>query len=184
MASNNRNNQNKNLREIYELLDKLVRKFCHDRHKEVLKKVTTGIVDSQHEFFSNAQLDESIVLAKVKNHLANKSQSSLTIFLKQHEELSTLTDPKFRTSMLTFLLCMSDMETKLPNTIDSKEAPGSSFTLPVRSIQNSASMEQIYRNITTRVSSLINPINLVLSSSLLPIFLFIECFNELNQCRK
>jgi hypothetical protein len=151
MASNNRNNQ-KNLREVYELLDKLVRKFCHDGHKEVLKKVTKGIVDSQHGFFSNAQLDESIILAKIKNHLANKSQSSLTIFLKQHEELSTLTDPAFRTSMLMFLLCMSDMETKLPNMVDSKEA-GSSFTLPVRSIQNSASMEHIYRNMTTRVSS-------------------------------
>lgn len=156
MASN-KNNQ-KNLREVYDLLDKLVKKFCHDRHKEVLKKVTTGIVDSQHGFFSNSQQDESIILGKVKNHLANKSQSSLTIFLKQHEELSTLADSKFRTSMLTFLLCLSDMETKLPNTIDSKES-GSSFTLPVRSIQNSASMEHIYRNITTRVSNLINPIN-------------------------
>lgn len=151
MASNKQNQ--KNLREIYDLLDKLVRKFCHDRHKEVLKKVTSGIVESQYGFFSNVQLDESIVLAKIKNHLANKSQTSLAIFLKQHEELSTLADSKFRTSMLTFLLCMTDMEVKLPNNIDTKESATSSFTLPIRSIQNSASMEQIYRNITTsRVS--------------------------------
>lgn len=147
------NKNQKNLREVYDLLDKLVKKFSHDRHKEVLKKVTTGVVDSQYGFFSTTQLDESIVLAKIKNHLVNKSHSSLAIFLKQHEELSILTDAKFRTSILTFLLCMTDMESKLPiSTIEQRESATASFTLPIRSIQNSSSMEHIYRNITTRVS--------------------------------
>lgn len=143
----------KNLREIYDLLDRLSRKFSSDRHKEVLKKVTTGISESQQGFISNIQFDESIILAKIKNHLANKSQTNLATFLTLHEQLTTLTEPKFRSSILTFLLCLSDIETKLPNTLESRDSNGSTFTLPVKSqFSTSASMEQIYRTGTSRVS--------------------------------
>lgn len=143
----------RNLREIYDLLDRLSRKFSSDRHKEVLKKVTTGISESQQGFISNIQFDESIILAKIKNHLANKSQTNLATFLTLHEQLTTLTEPKFRSSILTFLLCLSDIETKLPNTLESRDSNGSTFTLPVKSqFSTSASMEQIYRTSTSRVS--------------------------------
>jgi hypothetical protein len=149
----NKQNQ-KNLREIYDLLDKLCRKFSPDKHKEVLKKVTTGIVDSQNVFFSSTHSDESIIMAKLKNQIASKSPGNLATFLNLHEELSTLSQPKFRTAILTFLLCLGDVESsataKFSNTIESNPA---GFTLPLRSqIQTSASMEQIFRNSTSRVS--------------------------------
>lgn len=149
------NKQNQNLREIYDLLDKLSRKFSPERHKEILKKVTSGISESQHGFISNIQFDESIILAKIKNHLASKSQASHATFLSLHEQLTTLTEPKFRSSILTFLLCLSDIETKLPNTLEyySRDSNGSTFMLPVRNqISTSASMEQIYRTSASRVS--------------------------------
>jgi hypothetical protein len=151
----NKQNQ-KGLREIYDLLDKLSRKFSPDRHKEVLKKVTTEIGESQQGLLSNIQFDESIIVNKIKNHLASKSQANLATFLSLHEQLTTLSEPKFRSSILTFLLSLSDIETKLPNTVESRcESNGSHFTLPVRSshgISTSASMEQIYRSSTSRVS--------------------------------
>lgn len=153
----NKQNQ-KNLREIYDLLDKLSRQFSPDRHKEVLKKVTAGISESQHGFISNTnnQFDESIILSKIKNHLASKSQASHATFLNLHEQLTTLTEPKFRSSILYFLFCLSDIETKLPNTLESFNtinSNGSTFALPVRSqFSASASMEQIYRSSTSRVS--------------------------------
>lgn len=62
MASNK---QQKDLRSIYELLDKLCRKFSPDRHKDILKTVTTTIADSQQGFLSNLQFDESIIVNKV-----------------------------------------------------------------------------------------------------------------------
>lgn len=147
----------RNLREIYDLLDKLTRKFCPDRHKEVLKKVTSEISDSQQGFVSNFQFDESIIINKIKNHLATKSQANLATFLSLHEQLTTLTEAKFRSSILTLLLSLSDIETKLPNTLESRcESNGSTFLLPLRSshqgISTSASMEQIYRTSTSRVS--------------------------------
>lgn len=37
------NKQKQDLRAIYDLLDKLCRKFSGDRHKEILKIVTTSI---------------------------------------------------------------------------------------------------------------------------------------------
>lgn len=150
----NKQNQ-KNLREIYDLLDKLSRKFSAERHKEVLKKVTSEISESQQGFISNIQFDESIIVNKIKNHLAAKSQENLATFLSLHEQLTTLTEPKFRSSILTFLLSLSDIETKLPNTLESRsDSNGSTFTLPVRShgISSSASMEQIYRSHTSKVS--------------------------------
>jgi hypothetical protein len=160
--------QQKNLREVYELLDKLCKNFCPTNHKDVLKKITNGIIESQYGFLSNSHVDETILLAKIKNQLSSKSShSNLAIFLKLHEELSTLTEPKFRSSILTFLLCMSDMEKKLPNTIEQRDFSSSSvisgFTLPARStnysIQQSASMEQIFRNAaSSKVSFIKSPV--------------------------
>ena len=145
----NRQNQ-KNLREIYDLLDKLTRKFSPDHHKEILKKVTSEISTNQHQqgFLSSLSFDESIIVNKIKNHLATKSQAKLATFLSLHEQLTTLTEPKFRSSILTFLLSISDVEKKLPNTLESRcDSNGSNFTLPIRSygVSSSASMEQIYR---------------------------------------
>lgn len=152
----NQNQKNLRIREVYDLLDKLCRKVSPNDHKEVLRKVTTTIAESQHGFFTNSHTDESILLAKIKNHFAGKSHSNLAIFLKLHEELSTLTQPKFRSSILTFLLCMSEnTEAKLPNSFENRDFKSASgFYLPVRSnsIQTSASMEQIFRNTTSRVS--------------------------------
>lgn len=153
--------KNQNLREIYDLLDKLCQKCSPERHKEVLKKVTSGIVESQNLFFSNEQaFDETLIVAKIKNQISRKSnQSNIVIFLKLHEELSTFTftQPKFRTSILTFLHGVSDFEEKFPTSIETSKDFSSSgsmtFTLPVRSqIQTSASMEHIFRNASSRVS--------------------------------
>lgn len=175
----------KNLREIYDLLDKLTRKFSPDRHKEVLKKVTSDISDSQQGFISSIQFDESIIVNKIKNHLAGKSQANLATFLTLHEQLTTLTEPKFRSSILTFLLTLSDIETKLPNTLESRcDSNGSSFTLPTRSqgISASASMEQIFRTGASRVSKNIY-FKLFLSRENSILFLFLECVNELFKFR-
>lgn len=172
----------RNLREIYDLLDKLSRKFSPDRHKDILKKVTSGISESQHGFVSNVQFDESIILAKIKNHLASKSQSNHASFLNLHEQLTTLTEPKFRSSILTFLLSLSDIETKLPNTLESRESNGSTFMLPVRNqASTSASMEQIYRTSTSRVSKL----KIKKSKRAKKNYhnLFLECVNELAKFR-
>lgn len=147
--------KHQDLRIIYDLLDKLCRKFSADRHKEVLKTVTATIADSQQGFLSNLSFDEAIIVTKIKNHLASKSETNLSVFLDLHEELSTLASPKFRSSILTLLLYLSDMESKLPNVSNNnKHLADSVFTLPVRnrSIEPSASMEQIYRGIKTRVS--------------------------------
>jgi gamma-tubulin complex component 3 len=156
----NKQNQ-KNLREIYDLLDKLSRKFspAANRHKEILKKVTTGISESQHGFIANVQFDEGIILAKIKNHLAGKSQQNLATFLNLHEQLTTLSDLRFRSSILTFLLCLSDIETKLPNTFESRDYSSSNFTLPIRhQIPSSASVDQIYRTMSSHapMSSLVS----------------------------
>lgn len=143
------------LRSIYELLDKLCRKFSPDRHKEILKTVTASIAESpQQGFLSNLSLDESMVVTKIKNHLTSKSEKSLSQFLDLHEELSSLATPKLRSSILTLLLFLSDMESKLPNTSNNRHLSDSVFTLPVRnrSIEPSASMEHIYRGISSRVS--------------------------------
>lgn len=146
----------KNLREVYDLLDKLTRKFSPDRHKDLLKKVTSELTESPNFMSTSFQFDESIIVNKIKNHLAAKSQTNLATFLSLHEQLTTLLEPKSRSSILTFLLSLSDVETKLPNTLEC-DSNGSIFTLPVRSnssqgISTSASMEHIYRTSTSRVS--------------------------------
>lgn len=144
--------KHQDLRIIYDLLDKLCRKFSTDRHKEVLKTVTATIADSQQGFLSNLSFDaEAIIVTKIKNHLASKSETNLSVFLGLHEELTTLANPKFRSSILTLLLYLSDMESKVPQKNSSSD---SVFTLPVRnrSIEPSGSMEQIYRGLKTRVS--------------------------------
>lgn len=145
--------QKQDLRTIYDLLDKLCRKFSPDRHKEILRAVTTQIAaESQQGFLSSNSFEESIVVNKIKNNLAAKSETNLAIFLKLHDELSSLADPKFRSSILTLFLDLSDMEMKLPNT--NSRYSDNVFTLPVRnrSIEPSASMEQIFRGIGSRVS--------------------------------
>lgn len=144
--------KHQDLRIIYDLLDKLCRKFSADRHKEVLKTVTATIADSQQGFLSNLSFDaEAIIVTKIKNHLSSKSETNLSVFLGLHEELTTLANPKFRSSILTLLLYLSDMESKVPQKNCSSD---SVFTLPVRnrSIEPSGSMEQIYRGLKTRVS--------------------------------
>lgn len=144
--------QKQDLRTIYDLLDKLCRKFSGDRHKEILKSITTTIADSQQGFLSNHANDECSVVSKIKSHLATKSESNLATFTQLHDELSSLADTKFRSSILSLFLLLSDMESALPNTNMQND---SVFTLPVknRSIEPSASMEQIYvRGFTTRVS--------------------------------
>lgn len=142
--------QKQDLRTIYELLDKLCRNFSPDRHKDILKTVTTSIAESpQQGFLSNLSFDESIIVTKIKNHLSSKSEVSLSRFLNLHEELSTLTTPKFRSSILTLLLFLSDMERKLPSTTSSRH--DSVFSLPVRN-RSSSSVEQIYRGISSKVS--------------------------------
>lgn len=146
------NKQKPDLRTIYDLLDKLCRRFSGDRHKEILKSVTTTIADSQQGFLSNHANDECSIVTKIKSHLAIKSESNLAIFTQLHDELSSLADAKFRSSVLSLFLLLSDMESTLPNTNRQND---SVFTLPVRnrSIEPSASMEQIYsRGFATRVS--------------------------------
>lgn len=146
--------QKQELRNIYELLDKLCRKFSPNNHKEVLKTVTASIADSQQGFLSGLQFDEAIIVSKIKNHLAVKNESNLSTFLNLHSELSTLATPTFRSSILTLLLYLSDMESKLPNTSRHEFSRESIFSLPVRSrvIEPSGSMQEIYRNLTLRVS--------------------------------
>lgn len=152
MAS--KQNQAKDLRLIYDLLDKLSREFSPNNHKQVLKTVTTSLADSQQGFLSNLSFDESLIVTKIKSHLAGKSETNLSVFLNLHEQLSTITTTKFRSSILTLLLYLSDMESKLPNTNNNAHLSDSVFTLPVRnrSIESSTSMEQIYKGASLRVS--------------------------------
>lgn len=137
---------NQNLRTIYDLLDKLCRNFCPDHHKEILKSVTTSISDSHQGFLSGLAYDESIITTKIKSHLSSKSDSNVSVFTGLHEELSTLATPKLRSSILAFLFYLSDMDSKLPNT--NKHFGDSVFKLPVRnrSIETSASMDQLYKS--------------------------------------
>lgn len=146
-------NQQQSLRSIYDLLDKLCRKFSPDHHKEILKTVTATIADLHQGFLSNLTFDESLIVTKIKNHLSSKSDANLSVFLQLHDELVTLSNPKFRSSILTLLLLLSDMNSKLPNT--NKHLSESVFTLPVRnrSSEYSSSMEQIYRGMSSRVSA-------------------------------
>lgn len=134
-----------NYRSIYDLLDKLCRKFSPEHHKDLLKSATSVIAESKPYFLNQLQFDESIIVGKIKNHLSNKSQANLTLFLSLHEELSTLADPKFRSSILTLLMYLSDMESKLPNAVKHD------FSLPVRNRSIEPSMEQIYRSANFKV---------------------------------
>jgi hypothetical protein len=183
--------KHQDLRNIYELLDKLCRKFSADRHKEILKTVTATIADSQQGFLSNLQFDESIIVTKIKNHLAVKNETNLSMFLNLHEELSTKTTSKFRSSILTLLLYLSDMESKLPNANNyNRESTDSVFTLPVRSsgsgsgrgIEPSASMEQIYRGMN-RVSLSFHLSEFNLIKFLPERFNLITQFREQSQAR-
>lgn len=147
--------KHQDLRIIYDLLDKLSREFSPNNHKQVLKTVTTNLAGSQQEFLSNLSFDESLIVTKIKSHLASKSETNLSVFLNLHEELSTISTPKFRSSILTLLLYLSDMETQLPHSNNNAHLADSVFTLPVRnrSIESSVSMEQINKAATLRVSS-------------------------------
>lgn len=146
--------QKQDLRNVYDLLDKLCRKFSPDKHKEILKTVTATIADSQNRFLSGLQFDETIIVSKIKNHLAVKNESNLSTFLNLHHELSTLASPSFRSSILTLLLYLSDMESKLPNTSQHEFSRDSVFSLPVKSraIESSGSMQEMYKNLSSRVS--------------------------------
>lgn len=143
---------NQNLRTIYDLLDKLCLSLCPERRKEILKSVTTSITDSHQGFLSGLTYDESIIATKIKSHLSSKSETNLSVFVNLHEELSSLASPKFRSSILAFLLYLSDMDSKLPNT--NKHFGDSVFSLPVRShsIEQSSSMDQLYKTASSRVS--------------------------------
>lgn len=144
-----------NFRAIYDLLDNLCRKFSSDRHKEILKTVTANIADNQG-FLSNLNVDESLIVARIKNHLSSSSaDTNLSVFLNLHEDLVTFSDPKFRSSILTLLLLLSDTDPKLPNTNNNNNNKMNSvFTLPSRNrLAESSSMEQIYRGISSRVSA-------------------------------
>jgi hypothetical protein len=131
---------NTNLREIYDLLDGLCTNISPHRHKDILKKVTANIADSQLCFISNLQFDEQTVLTKVRNYLGSKSQKSLELFLNLHEELSTLTESHFRTSILAFMLCLS--EKKLSYAFDSKLSLDS---VSKNSLQTNINIEQTNR---------------------------------------
>lgn len=112
---------------------------------------------SQYSFLSNLQFDESIIVGKIKNHLQNKSQTDLSMFMNLHEELSTITEHKFRSSILTLLLYLSDMENKLPNATNFTKDNESVFNIPQSTIQrnrsgeSSTNFDQIYRGINSRV---------------------------------
>lgn len=112
---------------------------------------------SQYSFLSNLKFDESIIVGKIKNHLQNKSQTDLSVFINLHEELSTITEHKFRSSILTLLLYLSDMENKLPNAMNFTKDNESVFNVPYSTIQKNRSKEsntqfdQIYKGINSRV---------------------------------
>lgn len=135
------------LRKIYDLLDKLCRNFSPDRHKDVLKCVTSSIAENQQAFLSTAICSESIILSKIKNQIAGKNEANVSVFLHSHEELCSKTSSRFRSSILQLLLFLADMESNLQRSSDSV------FTLPVssRSIEASSSMGQIHRGMGSRV---------------------------------
>jgi hypothetical protein len=152
-ASHKKMAQKPELRKIYDLLEKLCRKFSPDNHKDILKTVTSTIADSQQGFLAGLQFEEVIIVSKIKNHLAVKNEKNLAAFLTLHNELSTLASPTFRSSILTLLLYLSDMESKLPNTSRHEFSNDSVFPLPVRrSVEPSGSMQEIHRTLTARVS--------------------------------
>lgn len=150
--------QKQDLRNIFDLLDKLCRKFSPDRHKDVLKTVTSTIAESGN-FLSGLQFDESIIVSKIKNHLAVKNENNLAVFLNLYQELSNITDAKFRSSILTLMLYLSDMESKLPNTGRHESSAETVFSLPVRNrqIEPSSSMQEVCNRIgmgASRVSEI------------------------------
>jgi hypothetical protein len=143
------------LRKIYDLLEQLCRKFSSDNHKDILKRVTSTIADSHQGFLAGLQFEEVIIVSKIKNHLAVKNEKNLATFLNLHNELSTLASPTFRSSILTLLLYLSDMESKLPNTSRHEFSSDSVFPLPVRSrgSDSSGNLQEVYRTFSSRVSS-------------------------------
>jgi hypothetical protein len=149
---------NNNIRNVYDSMDKLCRIFDNKNHKEILKKVTGKIAENhQNFFFSNLQFDESIIVSKIKDHLRSKNEKNLIIFIDQYQELLIKTQPKFRSSILTFLLYLSDMESKLPSTTrieDTTEKVDDVFVLPKsRSITTSSSMHDMHRELLIRVNT-------------------------------
>lgn len=146
--------QQQNLRTIYDLLDKLCRNYSTDHHKDILKTATATIADLQQGFLANLSFDESIIASKIKNHLSTtKPDNSLTFFINLHEELATLADPKFRSSVLTLLYLLSDM--KLETTNNNKHLTGDFvFSFPNKSRPaTSSNFEQFYHGMSSRVST-------------------------------
>lgn len=147
-----------NLRETYDLVDKLCRKFSPEHHRDILKKVTEKITENHQNFFhSSLQFDESIIVGKIKDHLKSKNNENFAVFMDQYQELMSVTQPKFRSSILTFLLYLSDVDSKLPNTtrIEDRGSSENVFVLPSRprsTIETSMSMQDIHRGIYARVS--------------------------------
>lgn len=154
---------NSNLRTIYDLLDKLSRSFSPDHHKDILKSVTTSISDSQQGFLSGFTCDESIIATKIKSNLSTKSETNLNAFVNLHEELCTLANPRLRTSVLAFLLQLSDKDSNLPNP---SQCYGTSvFSLPVSNRlgeSSSSSVSQLFKSSNSKVSKAFLKVNLVL----------------------
>lgn len=84
---------------------------------EVQRNVTKFLTNSETGLFSPLSFDESVIVQKIKNHLMHKSENSLPLFLNCYEDLTSVTDSKFRTSILTMLLNLSDVENKLPQAV-------------------------------------------------------------------
>ncbi|KAL1375807.1 hypothetical protein pipiens_017273 [Culex pipiens pipiens] len=96
-----------NYTDIYELLRKLCKTVVGDRYGTVLKGVTQLIANTPNSISASASAESSIV-ARVGQHLGERSAADQALFHGLHEQLSAYTDSKRRAQILEFLLLLAD----------------------------------------------------------------------------
>lgn len=96
-----------NYTDIYELLRKLCKSLAGDRYGPLLKGVTQLIANTPHSISASASV-ESAIVARVGQHLSERSQADQALFHGLHEQLSAYTDSKRRAQILEFLLLLAD----------------------------------------------------------------------------
>lgn len=96
-----------NYTDIYELLRKLCKTVVGDRYGTVLKGVTQLIANTPNSISASASAENSIV-ARVGQHLGERSAADQALFHGLHEQLSAYTDSKRRAQILEFLLLLAD----------------------------------------------------------------------------
>lgn len=120
--------------------------------ENVLKTVTSFITESHSGIFSaNTNCDDNLVVGEIKDLLLAKSEEDLNRFLGYYEELSSLSSPKFRHSILYLLLSQSEMQDSSKEIKTIFNLPKSSSTSSVRNAEST--LDSVFKKININNSS-------------------------------